>query len=61
MARFPSIASWVYTDIKGWVLADMFDEDQFEQLLVAAERELQPFVTGEGKLLFGLRHILSRP
>lgn len=25
-ARFPSIQPWVYTEIKGWVLADRLDE-----------------------------------
>jgi ubiquinone/menaquinone biosynthesis C-methylase UbiE len=39
-ARFPSIRSWMFTDIKGWVLADMLDDDQFERLVAAAQQEL---------------------
>jgi hypothetical protein len=26
-ARFPSIESWVHTDVKGWTLADLIDDD----------------------------------
>jgi hypothetical protein len=51
-ARFPSIESWVYTDIKGWTLADMIDDEQYAQLLEAAERELQPFVSASGAVEF---------
>jgi len=52
VARFPSIKAWVYTDIKGWTLADMIDDAQFEHLLTEAEKVLQPFVTPEGSVAF---------
>lgn len=51
-AQFPSIQSWVHTDIKGWVLADMLDDEQFDLLLRAAEQALQPFVTNGGTVSF---------
>lgn len=51
-ARFPSIRSWLYTDIKGWVLADMLDDQQFEQLVAAAQQELQQFVIPDGSVAF---------
>jgi hypothetical protein len=51
--QFPSIRSWVYTDINGWVLADMLDDAQFDLLLRTAEQELQPFVTNGGTVSFG--------
>ena len=51
-ARFPSIRDWVYTDIKGWTLAEVLDDDQFELLQQAAERALQPFVTADGTVAF---------
>jgi SAM-dependent methyltransferase len=51
-ARFPSIRSWVYTDIKGWTLADVLDDAQFEQLLREAERDLRRFTTAEGTVVF---------
>ena len=28
-ARFPSIEAWVRTDVKGWTLADLIDDDQY--------------------------------
>ncbi|MCB0160186.1 MAG: methyltransferase domain-containing protein [Caldilineaceae bacterium] len=51
-ARFPSIDAWMFTDIKGWVLADMLDDDQFERLLAAASQELQEFATPSGAVTF---------
>jgi SAM-dependent methyltransferase len=51
-AQFPSIQSWVHTDINGWVLADMLDNEQFDLLLREAEQELQPFVTNGGTVSF---------
>jgi SAM-dependent methyltransferase len=52
VARFPSIESWVFTDIRGWTLADMIDEAQYEQLLGEAQRELRRFVTPSGEVEF---------
>jgi SAM-dependent methyltransferase len=51
-ARFPSIASWVHTDIKGWTLADALDDVQYALLLAEAERDLQPFVVADGTVAF---------
>jgi len=51
-ARFPSIHSWVFTDIKGWTLADMIDDAQFQTLVKAAEKELQSFVIPENGVVF---------
>jgi SAM-dependent methyltransferase len=51
-ARFPSIRSWLFTEVKGWVLADMLDDAQFELLLREAEKILRPFVTPEGTFAF---------
>ena len=51
-ARFASIEAWVTTDVKGWTLADMIDDDQFQQLLTEAEKVLQPFVTADGSVAF---------
>lgn len=59
-ARFPSIRSWVYTDIKGWTLADALDDAQFELLLEEAERVLRPFVTADGTVAFSApAHIVT--
>jgi hypothetical protein len=60
VARFPSIQAWVYTEIKGWVLADKLDDVQFERLLKEAERVLAPFVNGEGAVSFSApAHIVT--
>ena len=59
-ARFPSIQSWTYTDIKGWTLADVLDDAQFDLLLREAERVLRPFVTADGKVEFSApAHIVT--
>lgn len=51
-ARFPSIERWVFTDIKGWTLAEMIDDDQYEALLAAAESEFARFADGTGAVSF---------
>ncbi len=59
-ARFPSLEDWMYTDIKGWVLADMIDDQQFAILFKEAQTELASFVTDDGKVLFKApAHIVS--
>jgi ubiquinone/menaquinone biosynthesis C-methylase UbiE len=52
MARFPSLSSWMYTDIKGWTLADMIDDEQYRLLLGEAEDVLRPFVVQDGSVAF---------
>lgn len=39
-ARFPSIAEWVHTDVRGWTLADKLDDEQFTVLATEAETAL---------------------
>ncbi|HMB46770.1 MAG TPA: methyltransferase type 11, partial [Afifellaceae bacterium] len=51
-AVFPSIEAWVHTDIKGWTLAEMIDERQFDTLLREAETALQSFVSTDGTVRF---------
>jgi ubiquinone/menaquinone biosynthesis C-methylase UbiE len=51
-AQFPSISSWVYTDIKGWTLADMISDEQFEELSAAAEVDLRQFINNAGQVSF---------
>ena len=59
-ARFPSLQDWVYTDIKGWTLADDLDDDQFTLLLEAAEKALQRFVQPDGTVAFASSaHIIT--
>jgi hypothetical protein len=59
-ARFPSVESWVFTDIRGWTLADMIDDTQYAQLLGEANRVLQSFVTASGAVEFAApAHIVT--
>jgi SAM-dependent methyltransferase len=51
-ARFPSIKAWMYTDVKGWTLADMIDDAQFARLLEEAEKALRPFLATDGAVVF---------
>ena len=60
MARFPSIASWIYTDVKGWTLADMIDDEQLATLQRAAETALAQFRQPDGTVAFAApAHILT--
>lgn len=51
-ARFPSIDSWVHTDVKGWTLADLIDDAQYARLRQAAETELTPYAQRDGTVAF---------
>ena len=51
-ARFPSIESWVHTDVKGWTLADLIDDAQYEEFRRAAETELASHVQRDGTVAF---------
>ena len=51
-ARFPSIESWVQTDVKGWTLADLIDDAQYDELRRAAEMELASYVQLDGTVAF---------
>jgi len=59
-ARFPSLASWLYTDIRGWTLADAIDDAQFARLSERAERVLARFVRPDGSVAFPApAHVVS--
>lgn len=51
-ARFASIADWIHTDVRGWTLADLVDDDAEAALLDRAERELDAFVSADGSVAF---------
>jgi len=51
-ARFPSIQSWVHTDVKGWTLADLIDDAQYDTLQREAPVELESFVRENGTVEF---------
>lgn len=51
-ARFTSIADWVHTDVRGWTLADLVDDEAEASLIRRAERELARFVASDGTVAF---------
>ena len=51
-ARFPSIESWVRTDVKGWTLADLIDDDQYALLLREAAVALRPYAKADSAVAF---------
>ena len=53
LARYPSIETWVHTDIKGWTIADRVSDAEYENMLDTAERELKVFTDDNGKVRFG--------
>jgi len=51
-ARFESIDAWLHTDIRGWTLSEMIDDEGFAELLAAARIELARFVNDRGEVNF---------
>jgi SAM-dependent methyltransferase len=59
-ARFASITEWVRMDVRGWTLADMIDDDQYEALVRAANEELVRFAGSDGTVSFAAPgHIIT--
>lgn len=60
VARFPSLESWVHTEIRGWTLADRLDERAQVELVAAAAKVMQPFTASDGAVAFPApAHIVS--
>ncbi|MCP5082176.1 MAG: class I SAM-dependent methyltransferase [Alphaproteobacteria bacterium] len=59
-ARFPSLSAWVHTDVKGWTLAGLIDEAQYQVLQNEAQTALAAFVQKDGTVAFDApAHIVS--
>lgn len=58
-ARFPSLDSWLHTDIRGWTLADEIDDDAYESLLAAARVDLRGFVGPDGSIDFAAPALIA--
>lgn len=59
-ARFASIDAWIYTDIKGWTLADIIDDAGYEQLRQHAPQRLAQFIRPDGSVAFDApAHIIT--
>jgi SAM-dependent methyltransferase len=58
-ARFPSIADWVHTEVRGWTLAELVDDAHEARLVAAAERRLTRFVSASGEVAFPAPALLA--
>jgi hypothetical protein len=59
-ARFASIEAWIYTDIKGWTLADIIDDEGYERLRQRAPQKLAQFVLADDSVAFDApAHIIT--
>ncbi len=58
-ARFTSLDNWLFTDIRGWTLAEHIDDDQYARLRRAAAARLAPFVTGDGSVQFAAPALIA--
>lgn len=59
MAQFGSLEAWIHTDVRGWTLADMITDDQYAQLLAAAQEELAGFVDNKGRVRFPVPALIA--
>ncbi len=51
-ARFESLDAWLFTDVRGWTLSSMIDDDGYRDLLAAGRSELGRFVDDQGQVRF---------
>lgn len=51
-ARFDSLEEWIYTDIRGWTLADVLSDADYEKLQRHAPEVLSRFVRADGRVEF---------
>lgn len=59
-AQFKSIESWMFTDIKGWTLADVIDDEGYETFRQYAYPKLAQFQQADGTVAFAApAHIVT--
>ena len=59
-ARFPTLDDWLFTEVRGWTLADKLDDAQFAQLQTEAKSWLADFVQPDGTVRFPIPgHIVT--
>ena len=59
VARFESIPAWMHTDVRGWTLAGMVDDDTFDRLVAAAQDELATFTDPSGRVEFAAPALIA--
>jgi len=59
-AHFASLDAWLYTDIRGWTLADIINDADYARLSAAATEGLSSFVNDDGSVSFAApAHVVS--
>jgi SAM-dependent methyltransferase len=58
-ARFESLDAWLHTEIRGWTLADVIDDDGFAALVDATNAHLADLVT-DGRVTFDVSALVVR-
>ena len=58
-ARFTSLDDWLYTEIRGWTLAEHIDDDQYARLRRAAATRLARFVNDDGSVRFAAPALIA--
>lgn len=59
-AQFANLDAWLYTDIRGWTLADVINDADYARLAAAAPERLSAFVAADGSVGFDApAHIVS--
>lgn len=58
-ARFDSIEAWLHTDVRGWTLAGMIDDDTFDRLLSEARRVLDRYTDAQGRVSFAAPALIA--
>lgn len=59
VAQFDSIDAWLHTDIRGWTLSDMVDDETFDALRREAGRELDRFTDADGRVRFAAPALIA--
>lgn len=59
VARFASLDAWIHTDIRGWTLAEIIDDDQYAELCAAAPAALDRFVDDAGRVTFAAPALIA--
>ena len=58
-ARFDSIEQWVHTDIRGWTLAGMVDDEAYARILSEAKDRLSRYTDDAGHVAFSAPAIVA--
>lgn len=58
VARFESLSAWLHTEIRGWTLADVIDDEGFARLLAAATERLADLVDPGGAVAFDVSALI---